>query len=98
MDVLRRVRVVAVDEHINVRLDVTKHRGQDPPLSLSFLDRDLGSGSAGDSSRVVGRVVVVDMYDGIWQDPTEVIYHLPDSDCLIVTRDQHCRSHGFVLK
>src|SRR6185312_10251403 len=85
----RVVGGVAVDQDVDVGLDVGEHAAHDKALALPRLAEHLGAGRARHRDRVVGRVVVVDEDRGGRQRRAEVAHDPRDRDGLVVARHQH---------
>ena len=78
------VCVVAVDQNIDVRLDIGEHAAHDVALALAHFGAHHGAGLAGSLDRPVLRIVVVDIDRGRRERGAEVAHHLADRGLLVV--------------
>ena len=80
---------VAVDQHVDVGLDVGEHPPHHVALALVALAPDHRAGGAGDLQGAVGGVVVVDVDRGLGQLGAETGDHSGDGGFFVEAGDQH---------
>ena len=85
----RVVGGVAVDQHVDVGLDVGEHAPHHVALALVGLAADHGAGLLRRLDGAVGRIVVVDVDRGVRQRGAEIGHDLGDRALLVVARHQH---------
>ena len=83
------IGVVAVDEHVNVGFDIREHAADDVSFTLQAFVPDNCAGGLRHADRVVGRVIVVDVYSALGQRRTKVLHDLSYSAALVETGDEH---------
>src|SRR3954449_12036941 len=80
---------VAVDQNVDVRLDIGEHPPHHEALALMRLAPDHRAGGAGDLLGIVGRIVVVDIDRGLGELGPETGDHPGDGRLFVEARDQH---------
>ena len=80
---------IAVDQNVDVRLDVGEHPPHHEALALMRLAPDHRAGGAGDLQGIVGRIVVVDIDRGLGQLGPETGDHPGNGRLFVEARDQH---------
>ncbi len=86
---VRLVGRIAVDEQIEVGVDVGEHAAHHMAFSRVGLVADDGPGLGRDGGGGVGRAVVEDVDDGVGQGFAEVEHHLGDGAGLVQAGDQY---------
>ena len=82
------VGVVAVDQHVDVRLDIREHAAHHVALTLLRFAPNDRSGRCGLRSGIVGRIIVVDVDDRARQRRAEIRDDARDRAGLVETRNQ----------
>ena len=85
----RVVGGVAVDQHVDVGVDVGEHAPHHAALALVLLAPDDGAGLGRRLDGAVGGIVVVDVDAGLRQRRAEIGHDLADGGLLVVARHQH---------
>jgi hypothetical protein len=85
----RVIRGIAVDQHVDVGLDIGEHPPHHAALALVLLAADDSAGGGCRFDGTVGRIVVVDVDAGLWQRRAEIDHDLADGGFLVVARHQH---------
>ena len=85
----RVVGGVAVDQHVDVGVDVGEHAPHHAALALVLLAADDGAGPGRRLDGAVGGIVVVDVDAGLRQRRAEIGHDLADGRLLVVARHQH---------
>ena len=85
----RIVGGVAIDQHVDVGLDVGEHAPHHAALALALLAPDDGAGLGRRLDGAVGGIVVVNVDAGLRQRRAEIGHDLADGGLLIVARHQH---------
>ena len=85
----RVVGGVAVDQHVEVGLDVGEHAPHHVALALALFLEHLGAGGARGGRGIVGRIVVEHENRGRGQRRLEVAHDLGDRGFLVVAGHQH---------
>ncbi len=94
MDGLGRQLVVAVDEDVDVGLDVAEGGPDGEALALARFADDPGAGGDGDRDRLVGGAVVDDPDGGFGQLAVELGHDRADRQLLVEARDEDGHSLG----
>jgi hypothetical protein len=80
---------VAVDQNVDVGIDIREHPPRHPSFALMALVANHGAGLFGDGRGPVGRVVVIDIHGGFRQRGAKIADHLADGRLFVVARHQH---------
>ncbi len=83
------VGIIAIDQHIDIRLYVGEHATHHVALALEAFAAHHGSGIPRDAARVIGGVVVVHVDGRVGQAGAEPCDHLRHGEFLIVARNQN---------
>src|SRR4051812_429492 len=73
VDAWRMVRVVAIDQNIDVRIHISEHASDHVALALQGLGADNGTSLPCQLYCPIARVVIVDIYQGFGKSRIEVI-------------------------
>ena len=84
---------VAIDQHVDVGIDIGKHSPDHMAFALPPLAAHLGAGRARDLDGAILRIVVIDVDGRRRQRLLEVPDHGGDGRLLIVAGHQHCDPH-----
>ena len=85
----RIVGGVAVDQHVDVGVDVGEHAAHHVAFALPQLTAGDGAGLRRHFDGAVAGIVVIDVDVGVRQRGAEISHHLADGGFLVVARHQH---------
>src|SRR6185437_2135665 len=84
---------IAIDQHVDVSVDVGEHPPHDVPLSLPAFGADFGPGGQPCGGSAVGRIVVVNIDCCRGERFLEAADHSRNCCLFIETRNEHRNSH-----
>ena len=93
---MRVIGVVAIDQDVNISLDIGEHAADDVAFALQRLRPHHGAGRARHRRCTICRVIIVNVNDGVWKGSAEIADDGRDRGFFVKARDQHRDRRGFV--